>query len=114
LLAETTGAELGRETIRLGRLLLGLLPEPEVMGLLGLMLLHESRRAARTSSDGDLILLEQQDRSLWNRDRIAEGISLTESALRSRRFVGARAPLSVSPRNNSPPLSIFSFATTIE
>jgi RNA polymerase sigma-70 factor (ECF subfamily) len=84
--AETTGAELSREAIRLGRLLLGLLPEPEVMGLLGLMLLHESRRAARTSRDGDLILLEQQDRSLWNRDQIAEGISLTESALRSRRF----------------------------
>ena len=84
--AETTGAELSREAIRLGRLLLGLLPEPEVMGLLGLMLLHESRRAARTSGDGDLILLEQQDRSLWNREQIAEGISLTESALRSRRF----------------------------
>jgi RNA polymerase sigma-70 factor, ECF subfamily len=84
--AETTGAELSREAIRLGRLLLDLLPEPEVMGLLGLMLLHESRRAARTSGDGDLILLEQQDRSLWNRDQIAEGISLTGSALRSRRF----------------------------
>ncbi len=89
--AETTGTELSREAIRLGRLLLGLLklnqlPEPEVMGLLGLMLLHESRRAARTSGDGDLILLEQQDRSLWNKDQIAEGISLTESALRSRRF----------------------------
>jgi RNA polymerase sigma-70 factor (ECF subfamily) len=84
--AEATGAELSREAIRLGRLLLGLLPEPEVMGLLGLMLLHESRRAARTSGDGDLILLEQQDRSLWNKDQIAEGISLTESALRSRRF----------------------------
>jgi RNA polymerase sigma-70 factor (ECF subfamily) len=84
--AETTGAELSREAIRLGSLLLGLLPEPEVMGLLGLMLLHESRRAARTSDDGDLILLEQQNRSLWNRDQIAEGISLTESALRSRRF----------------------------
>jgi RNA polymerase sigma-70 factor (ECF subfamily) len=89
--AETTGAELSREAIRLGRLLLDLLQlhliqEPEVMGLLGLMLLHESRRAARTSPDGDLILLEQQDRSLWNREQIAEGISLTESALRSRRF----------------------------
>jgi RNA polymerase sigma-70 factor (ECF subfamily) len=83
---EKTSAELSREAIRLGRLLLGLLPEPEVMGLLGLMLLHESRRAARTSGDGDLILLEQQDRSLWNREQIAEGISLTESALRSRRF----------------------------
>jgi RNA polymerase sigma-70 factor (ECF subfamily) len=85
-LAETTGAELSREAIRLGRLLLHLLQEPEVMGLLGLMLLQESRRAARTSPDGDLILLEQQDRSLWNRDQIAEGISLTESALRSHRF----------------------------
>jgi RNA polymerase sigma-70 factor (ECF subfamily) len=84
--AETTGAELSREAIRLGSLLLDLLPEPEVMGLLGLMLLQESRRAARTSGDGNLILLEQQDRSLWNRDQIAEGISLTESALRSRRF----------------------------
>ncbi|WP_350448978.1 RNA polymerase sigma factor [Paracidobacterium acidisoli] len=84
--AETTGAGLSREAIRLGRLLLDLLPEPEVMGLLGLMLLQESRRAARTSPGGDLILLEQQDRSLWNREQIAEGISLTESALRSRRF----------------------------
>jgi RNA polymerase sigma-70 factor, ECF subfamily len=89
--AETTGAELSREAIRLGRLLLDLLQlrliqEPEVMGLLGLMLLQESRRAARISADGDLILLEQQDRSLWNRDQIVEGISLTESALRSRRF----------------------------
>jgi len=84
--AETTGAELSREAIRLGRLLLDLLPEPEVMGLMGLMLLQESRRAARTSAEGDLILLEQQDRSLWNREQIAEGISLTEGALRSRRF----------------------------
>jgi RNA polymerase sigma-70 factor (ECF subfamily) len=84
--AETTGAELSREAIRLGRLLLDLLPEPEVMGLVGLMLLQESRRAARTSPDGDLILLEQQDRSLWNREQIAEGISFTKSALQSRRF----------------------------
>jgi RNA polymerase sigma-70 factor (ECF subfamily) len=89
--AETTGADLSREAIRLGRLLLELLQldlidEPEVMGLVGLMLLQESRRAARTSPDGDLILLDEQDRSLWNREQIAEGISLTESALRSRRF----------------------------
>jgi len=89
--AETTGAELSREAIRLGRLLLDLLKlhlmdEPEVMGLVGLMLLQESRRAARTSRDGDLILLDEQDRSLWNREQIAEGISLTESALQSRRF----------------------------
>src|SRR5882724_2330995 len=73
--AETTGAELSREAIRLGRLLLHLLPEPEVMGLLGLMLLQESRRAARTSIEGELILLDRQDRSLWNRDQIVEGIA---------------------------------------
>jgi RNA polymerase sigma-70 factor (ECF subfamily) len=89
--AETTGADLSREAIRLGRLLLELLQlrlvqEPEVMGLLGLMLLQESRRAARTSPDGDLILLDEQDRSLWNREQIAEGIALTERALQSRRF----------------------------
>jgi len=84
--AEPTGAELSREAIRLGRLLLDLLPEPEVMGLLALMLLQESRRAARTSPNGDLVLLEQQDRALWNQEQITEGISLTESALQSRRF----------------------------
>ena len=83
---ETQGTALSREAIRLGRLLHELLQEPEVKGLLGLMLLQESRRAARTSPDGDLILLEQQDRSLWNTEQIAEGISLTESALLSRRF----------------------------
>ena len=84
--AEATGAELSREAIRLERLLLELLPEPEVMGLLGLMLLQESRRAARSSAAGDLILLDQQDRTLWNKDQIAEGIALTKSALTSRRF----------------------------
>ena len=84
--AETTGAELSREAIRLGRLLVDLLPEPEVMGLMGLMLLQESRRAARSSAYGDLILLEQQDRSLWNKVQIAEGIAFTESALASRCF----------------------------
>jgi RNA polymerase sigma-70 factor (ECF subfamily) len=84
--AEATGTELSREAIRLGRLLLDLLPEPEVMGLLGLMLLQESRRAARSSAEGDLILLDNQDRSLWNAEQIAEGVSLTESALASRRF----------------------------
>ena len=88
---EATGAVLSREAIRLGRLLLDvpgadLLREPEVMGLLGLMLLQESRRAARSSAEGELILLDRQDRSLWNRDQIAEGIALTENALRSRRF----------------------------
>jgi RNA polymerase sigma-70 factor (ECF subfamily) len=84
--AEATGAELSREAIRLGRLLLDLLPEPEVMGLLGLMQLQESRRAARISAEGELILLDRQDRDLWDRDQIAQGIVLTESALRSRRF----------------------------
>lgn len=80
------GADLSREAIRLGRLLLDLLPEPEVQGLLGLMLLQESRRAARTSPEGDWILLEHQDRTLWDREQIAEGIALTETALRTRRF----------------------------
>ena len=89
--AEATGAGLSCEAIRLGRLLLDLLQlhliqEPEVMGLLGLMLLQESRRSARSSADGELILLDRQDRTLWNRAQIAEGIALTESALRSRRF----------------------------
>jgi RNA polymerase sigma-70 factor (ECF subfamily) len=81
-----TRADLSGEAIRLGRLLLELLPEPEVMGLLALMLLQESRRAARTSPTGELILLENQDRSLWNREQIAEGVALVERALLSRRF----------------------------
>ncbi len=81
-----TRADLSTEAIRLGRLLLQLLPEPEVMGLLALMLLHESRRNARISSTGDLVLLEQQDRSLWNRDYIRQGVELIEQALASRRF----------------------------
>jgi len=84
--AGTTGAKLSREAIRVGRLLVDLLPEPEVLGLMGLMLLQESRRAARSSPEGDLILLDQQDRSLWNQDQIAEGTLLTERALASRRF----------------------------
>lgn len=81
-----TRPDLSGEAIRLGRLLLELLPEPEVVGLLALMLLHESRRLARTSPDGDLILLENQDRSLWNREQIAEGTVLVEQSLLSRRF----------------------------
>ena len=84
--AEVTRAELTGEAIRLGRLLSELLPEPEVIGLLSLMLLQESRRAARTSPTGELILLENQDRSLWNREQIAEGVALVEKALKSRRF----------------------------
>lgn len=81
-----TRSDLSGEAIRLGRLILGLLPEPEVAGLLALMLLQESRRSARTSSDGEIILLEDQDRSLWNRAQIEEGIALLEGALASRRF----------------------------
>ena len=84
--AEVTRAELTGEAIRLGRLLTELRPEPEAMGLLSLMLLQESRRAARTSPTGELILLENQDRSLWNREQIAEGVALLEKALKSRRF----------------------------
>jgi RNA polymerase sigma-70 factor (ECF subfamily) len=84
--AEVTRAELTAEAIRLGRLVSELLPEPEVIGLLSLMLLQESHRAARTSPSGELILLENQDRSLWNREQIAEGVALLEKALKSRRF----------------------------
>jgi RNA polymerase sigma-70 factor, ECF subfamily len=83
--ASLTRADLSGEAIRLGRLLLELLPEPEVVGLLALMLLHESRRAARTSPTGDLVLLDDQDRSLWNRGQIAEGTALVERALASGR-----------------------------
>src|SRR5213076_163379 len=71
-----TRADLSGEAIRLARLLADLLPEPEAFGMLALMLLHESRRAARTSPSGDLVLLEMQDRSGWNRELIAEGVSL--------------------------------------
>lgn len=81
-----TRHDLSGEAIRLARLLNELLPEPEVQGLLALMLLHESRRAARTSASGDLVLLDEQDRSLWNREQIAEGKALVERALASRRF----------------------------
>jgi RNA polymerase sigma-70 factor (ECF subfamily) len=84
--ASLTRSDLSGEAIRLGRLLIELLPEPEVMGLLALMLLQESRRVARTSPTGELILLEHQDRSLWNQGQIAEGKALVERALQSRRF----------------------------
>jgi RNA polymerase sigma-70 factor, ECF subfamily len=83
---ELTRHDLSAEAIRLGRLLLELLPEPEVMGLLGLMLLHESRRTARSSPMGEPVLLDDQDRSLWNDEQIAEGVGLVERALTSRRF----------------------------
>jgi RNA polymerase sigma-70 factor (ECF subfamily) len=81
-----TRAELSQEAIRVARLLVELLPEPEAMGLLALMLLQESRRAARSSPEGELVLLEDQDRSLWDRAMIAEGVALTERALRTRMF----------------------------
>jgi RNA polymerase sigma-70 factor (ECF subfamily) len=81
-----TRHDLSAEAIRLGRLLVDLLPEPEAVGLLALTLLHDSRRAARTSASGEVILLEDQDRSLWNRDQIREGVQLVEQALSSRRF----------------------------
>ena len=81
-----TRAELSQEAIRLGRLIVELLPEAEAMGLLALMLLQESRRAARSGLDGELVLLEDQDRSLWDKALIAEGVELTTRALRTRMF----------------------------
>jgi RNA polymerase sigma-70 factor (ECF subfamily) len=81
-----TRADVSAEAIRLGRLLIELLPEPEVMGLLALMLLHESRRAARSSPAGELVLLDSQDRSLWNREQIAEGMALVKRAWSSGSF----------------------------
>jgi RNA polymerase sigma-70 factor (ECF subfamily) len=81
-----TRHDLSGEAIRLGRLLVELLPEPEAMGLLALMLLQESRRAARTSPDGEVVLLDDQDRSLWNRAQIADGTALVERAMASRRI----------------------------
>src|SRR5262249_48002849 len=84
--ATLTKPDLSAEALRLGRLLVELLPEPEAMGLLALMLLHESRREARTSESGEMLLLEEQDRTRWNRTQITEGITLVERALTSRRF----------------------------
>lgn len=84
--AAPTRRDLCREAIRLDRLLAGLLPDPEVFGLLALMLLQDSRRAARSSENGDLILLADQDRSLWDREQITAGVALVERVLASRRF----------------------------
>jgi RNA polymerase sigma-70 factor (ECF subfamily) len=84
--AWVTRHDLSTEAIRLGRLLAELLPEPEVLGLLALMLLHDSRRAARTSASGELIRLDDQDRFLWDQDQIREGTRLMERALSSRQF----------------------------
>ena len=81
-----TRADISAEAIRLGRLLVELLPEPEALGLLALMLIQESRRAARTARSGELVLLENQDRSLWDRALIAEGVALTTRALKTRLF----------------------------
>ena len=84
--ADLTRADLSSEAIRLGRLLVELLPHPDVVGLLALMLLHDSRRTTRATADGDLILLEDQDRGLWNRAQIEEGATLVMRSLASRRF----------------------------
>jgi RNA polymerase sigma-70 factor (ECF subfamily) len=84
--ATLTRHDLSAEAIRLGRLLVELLPEPEAVGLLALMLLHESRREARVSAEGDVVLLDDQDRSRWNREMIAEGVALVERAFRSRQI----------------------------
>jgi RNA polymerase sigma-70 factor (ECF subfamily) len=84
--ATLTRNDLSAEAIRLGRLLVELLPEPEAVGLLALMLLHESRRETRTSAGGDVVLLDDQDRSRWDQTQIAEGVMLVERALRSRQF----------------------------
>jgi len=81
-----TRHDLSGEAIRLGKLLVELLPEPEAAGLLALMLLHESRRTARSTPEGDVVLLDEQDRALWNRDQIAAGLALVQRALVSRRF----------------------------
>ena len=81
-----TRASLSGEAIRLGRLLAGLLPDPEALGLLALMLLHESRRPARTAADGGIVLLEDQDRALWDREYIGEGMTLLERALGAPAF----------------------------
>ncbi len=84
--ASLTRTDLSSEAIRLGRILIELLPDTEAMGLLAMMILHESRRPARTSDNGDLVLLEDQDRSLWSKELIKEGIELVKRALSSRRF----------------------------
>src|SRR3954453_20585711 len=84
--AALTRHDLSAEAIRLGRLLVELLPDAEALGLLALMLLHESRRETRTSPEGELVLLDEQDRVRWNRELIAEGVTLVERSMRSRQF----------------------------
>jgi len=94
---QVTRHDLSAEAVRLGRLLVELLPEPEAIGLLALMLLQDSRRAARTSPSGDIVLLEDQDRSLWNREQIAEGTRLVRQALTSRPSDGRRGERAAGP-----------------
>jgi RNA polymerase sigma-70 factor, ECF subfamily len=84
--ASLTRRDVSAEAIRLGRLMVELLPEPESLGLLALMLLHESRREARTTEAGELVLLDEQDRSHWDREQIVEGVALVERAMRSRQI----------------------------
>jgi RNA polymerase sigma-70 factor, ECF subfamily len=100
-----TRHDLSGEAIRLGRLLIELLPEPEAMGLLALMLLHDSRRAARTSPTGDLILLESQDRALWNRDQITEGVSLVARTLLSGQVGPYSIQAAIAAAHVQPPSS---------
>lgn len=100
-----TRADLSGEAIRVGRLLVELLPDPEALGLLALMLLHDSRRQARTSASGELVRLDEQDRALWDRGLIVEGLGLVERALASRRFgpTPCRRPSSrCTPRRRAP------------
>jgi RNA polymerase sigma-70 factor (ECF subfamily) len=100
-----TRPDMSNEAIRVGRLVSELLPEPEVFGLLALMLLQESRRVARTSQEGDLILLEDQDRSLWNRQQITEGLALVERALLSGRFGAYTLQAAIAAVHASAPTS---------
>jgi len=94
--SELTRHDLSAEAIRVGRLLVELLPEPEAMGLLALMLIHESRRAARTTPTGELVLLDAQDRSRWDRALIAEGMQLLQRALATRDFGGYTLQAAIS------------------
>jgi RNA polymerase sigma-70 factor (ECF subfamily) len=101
-----TRADLSGEAIRLGRLLVELLPEPEAVGLLALMLLHESRRPARSTPEGDIVLLEDQDRSTWDARLIAEGKALVERALRTRRFGAYTVQAAIAAVHASAPSAV--------
>ena len=101
--ASLTRPDLSAEAIRLGRLLGGLLPDPEVIGLLALMLLHESRRTARATPEGEVILLEDQDRSLWDRQRIGEGQALVRRVLAGREIGTYAIQAAIAARHASAP-----------